>query len=195
MTGPLASKAPLAMAIARFLQISCVCPRLDLRQLRAVAGTQPKSQQISTVGPEHASVCIVRSLRADTPLPCHVMSRLERAVAPADAQFLRCTSHPNKQGSVEFVFGIPWSPSQFVHCVDAKTSEHEASGFRNMWFQKKWLRRALELRASEKRLQAGLDGDVASILRGKRLCLWKEMLHEYGYPWSDRSEDSMDVLL
>ena len=108
---------------------------------------------------------------------------------------------PDRQG-VEFVFGMPWTPSQFVMqavaaghpCAmqaalpdvlrsaiawNARTSEREASAFRNMWFQK-WMKRALELRASE--LKAGLDGDVASILRSKRLCLWKEMLHEYGYP-------------
>ena len=208
------------MAIAQCFVASCKAaapaPGLDLHQLRAVAGTQTKASKFPPLLPEHASVCIVRGLRADTPLPCPVMSRLnnawhipshascDRAVVPADAQFLRRTSHPDKQGSVEFVFGIPWSPSQFVMqavaaghpCAmqaalpevlrsaiawNAKTSEHEASAFRNMWFQK-WLRRALELRASEKRLKASLDGDVASILRGKRLCLWKEMLSEYGYP-------------
>ena len=210
---------PVVVAIAQCFVASCQAavpaPGLDLHQLRAVAGTQPKASTFPPLVPEHASVCIC-GLCADTPLPCPVMSRLDnawhipshvscdRAVVPADAQFLRCTSHPDKQGSVEFVFGIPWSPSQFVMqavaaghpCTmqaaipevlrnaiewNAKTSEHEASAFRNMWFQK-WLRRALELRASEKQLKASLDGDVASILRSKRLCLWKEMLHEYGYP-------------
>ena len=86
-----------------------------------------------------------------------------------------CCGHPcTMQAAIPEVLrnAVEWN---------AKTSEHEASAFRNMWFQK-WLRRALELRASEKRLKASLDGDVASILRSKRLCLWKEMLHEYGYP-------------
>ena len=150
------------------LQSSCACPWTGLASAQSRCRHAAQRQQISTVG--------------------------STAVVPADAQFLRCTSHPDKQGSVEFVFGIPWSPSQFVMqavaaghpCAmqaalpevlrsaiawNAKTSEHEASAFRNMWFQK-WLRRALELRASKKRLKASLDGDVASILRGKRLCLW-----------------------
>ena len=54
-------------------------------------------------------------------------------------------------------------------------SVQEANTFRNECFQK-WMRRALKLRKSEKQLKAGLDSEVASILKNKRLCLWK------GYP-------------
>ena len=46
---------------------------------------------------------------------------------------------------------------------------------------KHWLRRSLQLKADEKAFGDQLEPDVAEVLQGKKLLLWKEMLQSIGY--------------
>ena len=44
-----------------------------------------------------------------------------------------------------------------------------------------WLKRAIELKDSERDLHPGLDESVATVLKGKRVLLWKQMLEAINY--------------
>ena len=46
---------------------------------------------------------------------------------------------------------------------------------------KRWLKRSLELKEDEERLHASFPPHLKSLLSGKRLLLWKEILHELNY--------------
>eukprot|EP00435_Cladocopium_sp_Y103_P012737 s4229_g3.t1 len=56
-------------------------------------------------------------------------------------------------------------------------------------FLKRWLKRSLELREDEQRLHDNLPDHLKSILRGKRLLLWKEILIDLKYPDSAVVDD------
>ena len=49
-------------------------------------------------------------------------------------------------------------------------------------FLKKWTTRALELKQDEMNLHATMPQHLQAIMKGKRLCLWKEILIDLGYP-------------
>ena len=50
-----------------------------------------------------------------------------------------------------------------------------------------WLKRAMELKGDESEFHSNLDPAVASVLRGKRILLWKQMLESIEY-------EDMDVV-
>ena len=49
-------------------------------------------------------------------------------------------------------------------------------------FLKKWMKRAVQLRAEEQQLHAGLPAHLQPLLKDKKLLLWKEILQDLQYP-------------
>ena len=49
-------------------------------------------------------------------------------------------------------------------------------------FLKKWMKRAVQLRAEEQQLHAGLPTHLQPLLKDKKLLLWKEILLDLQYP-------------
>ena len=58
---------------------------------------------------------------------------------------------------------------------------HKVMSRRVEWL-KRWTNRAAELNDSERRLHSSLDPHCASVLKGKRLLLFGEMLSDIKYP-------------
>ena len=103
----------------------------------------------------------------------------------------------------ELVWGIPFSPEQFVReavkaghprtlevalpqvlkdavCTHASMTESELCALRARQFAK-WLKLAQDLRSEEDALKASMHKQVSTILKPKRLLLWKAMMIEASY--------------
>lgn len=102
------------------------------------------------------------------------------------------------------IFGVYWSVDEFLE--QAKQVKHPLSAERALpsillqslkdnintspselarkrtEFVVKWTNRAKELEPEEIKLKASMDGQVAQAMKGKRLCLFREMLCHYNYP-------------
>ena len=147
----------------------------------------------------HVAVCPERSVPADAQLLQIVPVKQGSSsagsgnkVCGADAELWN-----------ELVWGIPFSPEQFVReavkaghprtlevslpqvlkdavCTHASLSESELCGLRARQFAK-WLKLAQDLRSEEEALKASMHKQVATILKPKRLLLWKAMMVEASY--------------
>lgn len=100
-------------------------------------------------------------------------------------------------------WGIPWEPEQYVdevvkagHPMDMRTFlppglqtllenyKHKDCDERNserLSTMKFWLKRALDLKQSERELHESLLPSVAQVLEGKRILLWQQMLESIEY--------------
>ena len=100
--------------------------------------------------------------------------------------------------------GIPRAPQKFIHeAIQAGHPGHSLARVSELMqfvlgkvfagdlvevqksraaFFKRWLKRAVELKAEEEQLHRGLPPHLQSILHGKKLLLWSEILTDLGYP-------------
>ena len=100
--------------------------------------------------------------------------------------------------------GLPRTPQKFIHeAVQAGHPKHSLARVSSQMqfvldkvfagdlvevqqaraaFFKKWLKRAVELKTEEEQLHCGLPTHLQSILHGKKLLLWSEILNDLGYP-------------
>lgn len=126
---------------------------------------------------------------------------------PSQPEFFRLSgkSEGGKSDTPQLLqtWGIPWEPEQFVdevvkagHPMDMGTflpvrlqellqrykckdcDERNSSRLAAMKF---WLKRALDLKQSERELHESLHPNVAQVLTGKRILLWQQMLESIGY--------------
>ena len=112
------------------------------------------------------------------------------------------------------LWGVPWSEEQFVqqmvqyghptslqsclpqvlkHTVEkySSTSSHERMSHRANRLGY-WLRRLHDLRRDEAALKEKMHPDVADIVRGKNILVWKEMLESSGYSDMDVVNEMKD---
>ena len=99
--------------------------------------------------------------------------------------------------------GVPWEPWQFINeavkighprfllsrvlpetsvAVDGLLGDPASLKLERAKFLKHWSRRAAELKSQEKALHDSLPEHIRTVVAGKRLLLWKEMLTELDYP-------------
>ena len=150
-------------------------------------------------------------------LPQQIVSATR--IIPAESQLLRSTplqvmggyKEPSSSGEVQQAWGVPYTPSEFVSeafksghpktfrvllpkpleealKLNTRESLHELVDKRARWFRK-WLCRAKELSHEEQLLKESMPEHLSKILAKKNLVLWKEMLHESGYPDLDIFEE------
>lgn len=102
------------------------------------------------------------------------------------------------------VYGIPWTPDEFItkaneivrplapelalpgvllETIDAncRLSAASIASLRSSFFAK-WTSKAKDLSAEEQQLKQSMDPSVARAVRGKRICLFQQMLEEAKYP-------------
>ena len=150
-------------------------------------------------------------------LPQQIVSATR--IIPAESQLLRSTplqvmggyKEPSSSGEVQQAWGVPYTPSEFVSeafksghpktfrvllpkpleealKLNTRESLHELVDKRARWFRK-WLCRAKELSHEAQLLKESMPEHLSKILAKKNLVLWKEMLHESGYPDLDIFEE------
>ena len=192
-------------------------PSLALSQIQAAVGCQPKASKTPMLVPEHKQI-IKLCLPASTALPVSLRSRIKEpwpvpltaacdfAEIPRDSQLLKLSALPDKGGVAfqEVVWGLPWSPQEFVEQALASghpralevalpqvlkdaIMQHKISSPANIAksraaFFAKWLKIANDLHADERRLKESMSNERRRILQPKRLLVWEAMLKEANYP-------------
>ena len=128
---------------------------------------------------------------------------------PAQPEIFKVGTPTLDSSCVIQTWGVPWEPEQFVqevvkagHPMDMATflpprlqsllTNYETMSScdrvdSRLTAVKFWLKRAMELKGDESEFHSNLDPAVASVLRGKRILLWKQMLESIEY-------EDMDVV-
>ena len=122
---------------------------------------------------------------------------------------IRVTPPSERGRDVVQTWGVPWSPDEFVekailsghpmslgsflpHRLEdtvkytLRSNVEQRVGYR-LQTMKFWLKRAIELKKDEADLHSSLHHEVQSVLKGKRITVWKEMLQAINY-------EDMDVV-
>ena len=129
---------------------------------------------------------------------------------PVGSKLLR-QSKMGVDGSIELVFGVPWSPKEFTHqavlakhpfqmqaplpdpllrvVFDLLTKGPEFVSKLRLTKLAYWKSAQKDLEASEVALHESLHPDVRKVLSGKRLLLFKKMLEESGHADVDLFSD------
>lgn len=117
---------------------------------------------------------------------------------------LGCNSNVDDDVIMVQTWGIPWTPDEFVQqassaghpssvrsflpealqkCLEMYRTTNVAGRVANRAATVKfWLKRVLSLRQDEAELHTKLDTQVESVIKNKKILVWKEMLESISYP-------------
>ena len=215
-------------------------PLLQTQQSRIAVGLQPHRKKLPQVVPEFSSV-VVACISSLTDVPVPLLSKTTHAVTltpverqplvlPPASRFLRFyTPSVSSQGgssgetesatgadlsdfSLRAVFGLPWTPEEFVqraskagHPALADTivpedleiaikrnlcwNDEQMAKYRKDWC-KQWLMRAKELDAAERLDRSSRPSHVQFSTQSKRLLLTQEILESIQY----QDVEALDLL-
>ena len=167
-------------------------PALALHQIQAAVNCQPKASKTPLLVPEHKQI-VKLCLPASTTLPVSLRCRIKEpwpvpltaacnfSEIPKDSQLLKLSALPDKGGVAfqEVVWGLPWSPQEFVEqalasghpralevalpqvlrdaIVQHKVSSPAKIAKSRAAFFAKWLKIANDLHADEQRLKESMS--------------------------------------
>ena len=201
----------LCLALAQVVQEELgltATPPLTSPDKRARAATFKQTKKSLAFMPDYSHV---ETAKFQTQPTFAIKDKLPHAVGdvPQHARILRITT-PKMGGSsggcdeYEVAFGVPWTEENFLEEVfrrghpaslfdsvsdtmraaitaNASLRPEAIISYRAKWL-KKWMDRANDLKAQESKLREGISEQKKSILKGKRLALFEEILTAEGYP-------------
>jgi hypothetical protein len=197
--------------VAKVKNVATDANKIRVAKLASATGWQARGRRLDQIVAEHKD-CVTVTLQKPLPAGLTRRSRLAEPkvlgglLIPKDSQVMEIGGTCENENLAEVVFGIPWTPQEFVdealkldHPFSAYhvPPEFETAVFKCLTlgpkevarlqecFFEKWEAEATRLESAEKVMAAFLHADVQSFALAKKPLVFEAILRETKFPATD----------